>query len=143
MKFKKGESGNPKGRPPKHRTLTNILERVGAAKVERDGEQISGKQLMAELLWKAATTGKVTFPGQGEGEAEELSAQDWLATVKFIYGQIDGPPKQVHEHSGRDGKPIQTQTVGMTLDEWQQQEDAAERQADEVMQMFEDEDGSE
>ena len=34
--FEKGKSGNPKGRPPKSRTLTAILESAGSKKVLQD-----------------------------------------------------------------------------------------------------------
>lgn len=87
MPYKKGESGNPKGRPKKERALTAILERAGGAKVG----DVAAKKLLAELLWQAAATGEVTFPG--DETAARLDMQDWLSVVKFIYQQIDGAPK--------------------------------------------------
>lgn len=90
-RFKPGESGNPKGRPPKKRTLTEILEKAGnGAKVYGGG--IAPKKLLAELLWQAAATGTVTFPDQTK--AVVLEPQDWIGVVKFLYQHIDGPPKQ-------------------------------------------------
>lgn len=91
MAWKKGESGNPKGRPPKKRTLSEILEKVGNTKLNALGEQVASKKLLAALVWQAATMGAVMFPGQEK--AMVLESQDWLGVVKFLYGQIDGPPK--------------------------------------------------
>ncbi len=85
MAWKKGESGNPNGRPPKNRTLTAILEKAGNSK--RDG--VAAKRKLAELLWEGATTGKVTF----DEAPKPLDAQDWLSLSKFIYQHIDGAPK--------------------------------------------------
>lgn len=88
--WKKGESGNTKGRPPKKRTLTEILEKAGNAKQEVGGDSFAAKKLLADLLWQAATTGTVTFP---DGTVRALDVQDWMGAVKFIYQHIDGPPK--------------------------------------------------
>lgn len=91
MPFEKGKSGNPNGRPLKKRTLTTILERAGNAKREVDGQPVAAKKLLGDLLWEAATTGKVTFPGTTEPKV--LDQQEWVGVVKFIYQHIDGPPK--------------------------------------------------
>lgn len=90
MAWKKGESGNPNGRPQKNRTLTAILERTGGGKKVYSNGQ-TPRKLLAELLWQAATTGEVTFPG--DETATSLDMQDWIGVVKFIYQHIDGPPK--------------------------------------------------
>jgi len=42
------------------------------------------------MLWELATTGWATFP---DGSQLKCSPSDWLGVVKFLYGQIDGPPK--------------------------------------------------
>lgn len=89
--FRPGQSGNPKGRPPKNRALTEILSVAGAKSLKVDGKSIAGRRLVAQLAWEMVTTGAITFPGS-EG-SRWVSTEDWLAAVKWLYGQIDGPPK--------------------------------------------------
>jgi hypothetical protein len=98
-----GESGNPAGRPPKSRALTAILERAGSQTLDVDGKKVSRKRLLAELAWQLVSTGKATFP---DGTVLEAAPKDWLETVKWIYSHIDGPPKQVLEHTGKDGGDV-------------------------------------
>ena len=91
MAWKPGQTGNPNGRPIKDRALTTILERAGSQTVEIDGKRISGKHLIAHLLWEIVTTGKATMP---DGTVMVVSPGDWFDIVKFIYTQVDGPVKQ-------------------------------------------------
>ncbi len=51
-----GVTNNPKGRPPKNRALTEILEKAGAASLEINGSKVSGKRLLA--IWLGDS-----FPG--------------------------------------------------------------------------------
>lgn len=90
MPFVKGQSGNSKGRPPKARALTATLEAAGSATVDVDGQRFSGKRLVAQLIWQLVTTGKVILPGGAELTAD---TDEWLQAVKWIYAQVDGPPK--------------------------------------------------
>lgn len=93
MPWKKGQSGNLQGRPKKKRALAEILTRAGSKTIEDcDGKRRSGKRIVARLLWQAATTGVVQFPGAEKATVIPLS--DWLGIVKFLYAHIDGPPKQ-------------------------------------------------
>lgn len=98
MTFKKGESGNAKGRPLKNRALTDILEKAGSTK-KVYGQDIAPKRIVAELLWQAAATGEVTFPG--DTDATPLDIEDWFGVVKFIYQHIDGPPKSEMDVDGK------------------------------------------
>lgn len=88
--FQPGQSGNPKGRPPKPRALTEILERGGAKTVEVDGKRVSGKALVSSLVWQGVLTRRVKFP---DGEEIKLLPYHWLELVKWLYGHVDGPPR--------------------------------------------------
>jgi hypothetical protein len=106
--WKPGQSGNPAGRPPKGRALTEILENAGNQTVDVDGKKISGKRLVARLLWDIATLGRVTLPDGREWIAQPES---WLEIVRFIYAQVDGGPKATTELTGLDGGPVLLQVM--------------------------------
>lgn len=96
--WKPGQSGNPKGRPPKARAMTALLERAGAKTVEMpDGKRIAGRRFVASAMWEMATTGQVTMP---DGQVWKVTPAEWFDAVKWIYAQVDGPPKQALELSG-------------------------------------------
>lgn len=67
-----------------------MLERAGSQSMEYEGRRVSGKRLVAILLWQLAKTGKATMPN---GRVLEVDHKDWFDVVKFIYQHIDGPPK--------------------------------------------------
>jgi hypothetical protein len=106
MPFKPGQSGNPAGRPRKGKALTEILQTAGAKTLEYDGKRITGKRLIAHLLWQAATAGAVIFP---DGRSESLDMEGWLDVVKWLYTRLDGAPTQAID--------IQALSVGLTADE--------------------------
>ena len=113
MPFQKGKSGNPKGRPPKHRALTEILEKAGRKTItDVDGKRRAGNRVVARLLWEIATTGQCAMP-DGKGGSKTLQPQktdQWFEIVKWIYRQVDGgAPKQLDVQSG--GEPIQTNVL--------------------------------
>ena len=74
MPFSKGKSGNPKGRPKKGETLTDLLrEKIDIPKTPRD--KLSRKERIVEKLILLA-------------EAGDLSA------VKYLFDRLDGRPKE-------------------------------------------------
>lgn len=89
-----GQSGNPKGRPPKARALTEILERAGSATVEVEGKRISGKRLVARLVWEALTTGVLSLPIEPGAPPVRrvIGSDEWITLAKWVFAQIDGPP---------------------------------------------------
>jgi len=88
MPFQPGKSGNPNGRPPKNRALTDILERRGSRTLEDiDGKRRGGKHIVARAVWDVATTGRTVLPGNPP-------------VIQWIYKHIDGPAVTRLEHSG-------------------------------------------
>lgn len=107
--FKPGQSGNPKGRPPKKRALTDLLQKRGSRTLlDVDGKKRSANRILARLVWELATTGVVVLPNGQEVAAENFD--DMMKVWKFIYHHIDGPPlKDVDITSG--GQPVKGYAV--------------------------------
>ena len=115
MAFKKGESGNPSGRPPKSKAMTDILGTALSKTIETKDGKIGGKRLLASLVTEAVTTGKVTFPG--DELPSVIGVKDWTEFVKWIYERIDGKPAQPIE-GNEDGPAIVVKIVkGATMDD--------------------------
>ena len=75
--FKPGQSGNPRGRPKKGSSFTEILVALGNTKDVTKGEKmITRKQALAEKLWQLAL--------KGEGD---------LAAMKYLYDREGGRPE--------------------------------------------------
>lgn len=90
MGFKKGQSGNPKGRPPKSRALTEILKRAASTKYPHGDQMVAAKTLFANNIWQGLATGKIEF----EDAVIPLEASDYIALARLVLNQIDGPPRQ-------------------------------------------------
>lgn len=88
--FKPGQSGNPKGRPPKKRALTNLLERGGNVKIQTEQGEISAKKVMVARIWQGLATGQMTF---GAETMKIDKIDDYITLVKLVLSQVDGPPK--------------------------------------------------
>lgn len=87
-----GRTNNPNGRPPKNRSLSLILEASLGKTMEVEGKKVSGKRVLAELVTKAVTTGRVRFPD--DTEESVISVKDWIGLAEWVYERIDGKPKQ-------------------------------------------------
>lgn len=84
MAWKKGQSGNPKGRPPIMFSLTDELRYVLGEKAP------NGRTYKIEVAWalvNAAMGGDVK-------------------AMTYIFDRVDGRPKQAIEASGPDQAPI-------------------------------------
>jgi hypothetical protein len=100
--YQPGESGNPNGRPPQSRALTEILAATLDKSVNTGDRKAAAKRVLAEMLRDAVTTGEVTLPN---GEVLKFSPKDWLEAVKWVYTHIDGPVKQqVDMNAQLDGR---------------------------------------
>lgn len=99
-----GNQNNVRGRPPKARALTEILARAAAETVQLVGEErrTARKQILARLVWDAAIFGEAVFPAsEGQGAPRPLKAGEWIDLVKWLYGQIDGPPPTQQQVDGK------------------------------------------
>ena len=88
MTFVKGQSGNPKGRPPTGKTWGDVLKRIGEEPIKpNDPNAMEKKEAVARKLWQEAA----------KGEA-------WA--VNALMDRMDGKPRQVaevdHTTNGKD-----------------------------------------
>lgn len=75
--YKRGQCGNPRGRPKKEASLTETLrEYLGKLEVEYNGERISGTKAIALKVVQLALGGDV-------------------ACLKYIWDRVDGPIQPV------------------------------------------------
>lgn len=115
MGWKRGQSGNPKGRPPKKRALTALLERTAVTKfADTAGNPVAAKKLFAEHIWEGLATGQICF---ADGAKIILDDNSYVALAKMVLGQIDGAPPQPVEVSGVDGKPIETVNTNVQVND--------------------------
>jgi len=113
MPFKKGQSGNPSGRPPKKRALTDLLESTGNKTIEIGGKKVKRAAFLASAIWEAITEKTITFP---DSTKMIVGTDDWWNAVEFLYKQIDGPPKSEHDITS-DGQPVSVINVTLTKNE--------------------------
>jgi hypothetical protein len=86
------QSRNPKGRPKKGRTWTDLLDKAGRRMLPLPGgKRISAKRQIAKNLIDLALTTTTTLIDNTKISVAD--SEDWFNIIKFIYGQIDGPPK--------------------------------------------------
>jgi hypothetical protein len=86
--FKPGQSGNPKGRPRKGESLTEILREQATIKdVARGRTKIERQAAIADKLWTLAIRGDI-------------------AAIKYIYDRLDGSPVQRTENENIELPPL-------------------------------------
>jgi hypothetical protein len=90
-RFKKGESGNPAGRPPKERAMTLILETEASKEMIYKGEELPKKVIVARIALDLLTKGRAEL---ADGTVYEMGARDWGDMLRWFYNHVDGPPKQ-------------------------------------------------
>jgi len=93
LSWKKGQSGNPKGRAPSGQTLTDEIRKLlDLQDVEiKQGNlkiKITRKEAIAQVIVRKCINGD-------------------SSTLKLLYSYIDGVPIQRLEHTGEGGEPIE------------------------------------
>ena len=91
-KFKKGQSGNPAGRPKGLPDLDVLITEVL-------GEEKDGITAAIAILKKW----------------RQLATQGNLKAGEMLFDRAYGKPSQTHEHTGKDGGPIETKTLIIEL----------------------------
>lgn len=106
--WRKGQSGNPKGRAKKGKTFTDILAKHGNKKdVEIEGEEkkMSRKEALARIMWDMA-----------------LKERD-IAAIKYIYDRIDGKPVQAFTGDVEVTGNITMEDLHREADEWEAEQE--------------------
>jgi hypothetical protein len=102
-----GKSGNPKGRPPKKRALTELLEKTGAKKT---GER-ANRAIFVENIWQGLTTGAIQF---ADGKILELEAGDYIQLARFVLSHIDGAAPSTVALTNEQDTPLRIEMVEVT-----------------------------
>lgn len=121
MPWVPGQSGNPKGRPPKGKVLGEMLQKASLQTFEyTDDKGVVVKtkyaNFITERVMEALTSGQVTFPPDEEGNARTITLdhRDWYQLINFYFQRTEGlAPK---------GKPLDEEggPTAVTAEEMEQ-----------------------
>jgi hypothetical protein len=77
------------------RVLTDRLRALGEA-YPQGNEPPSYRYTLNSLIWRLVTQGYVTLPNPKDDDPDPrimtLDTNTWIALVKWLYAQVDGPP---------------------------------------------------
>lgn len=94
MAFEKGQTANRRGRPPKERALTAILEaELGKTVDLADGRRVAAKRQVAALVAQFLATGQVVFPDGRVMSAK--SVDEYFNVVRWMYRHVDGEKSHI------------------------------------------------
>jgi hypothetical protein len=115
MPWKKGESGNPKGRPKRANTLASLMRARGAARLDESDEPIitnnpdgsstkhppdkrSFNRALVDMLWRKAVAGD-------------------LKAIQIILSYAIGLPARQEPEQEDEGQPVKTY-ITISPDDW-------------------------
>lgn len=82
-------------RVQKPRAFSEILRQAGKRSQlitsDEKTRRIVRHRLLADHIWEAVSSGHVVL---ADGDEISLSPKEWIELVKWLYGHLDGPPKQ-------------------------------------------------
>lgn len=116
--WKTGNSGNPAGRPPKSRALTDTLAAAGRAKVmDADGKPVARSKLLSEMIWTLIIAGQLQFLASNRNDENrrgdvqfEIKPGDWFEIVKWLFKQVDGDFALIWQTETDDGDDAAVET---------------------------------
>ena len=103
FQWKKGQSGNPGGRP-KNESMVSLLRRI--LEQEHNGKAL--KELLAERLVKEALAGKFPFAKELLDRVEGLPGKEPRGDHKVVIQVIDVPGKPVEREATLGDRPALT-----------------------------------
>ena len=84
--WKPGQSGNPNGRKPRGRALTEMLRLKGDDVVFIGNEPVTAHEALAKAVWQFVTTGEVWLRGK---KLEAQTIGEWASVVKWLYLHVE------------------------------------------------------